>query len=66
MLLHVEKMSCNHCVRAVTSAVQALDPQAKVEVSLADGSVRIEGRVDTEAAASAIREEGYTVRVVEA
>lgn len=66
MLLNVQKMTCNHCVRAVTAAVQALDPQAQVEVSLADGAVRITSRADAEAAALAIREEGYTVRVIEA
>jgi copper chaperone len=66
MLLDVQKMTCNHCVRSVTAAVQALDPQAQVEVSLADGSVRIAGRLDAEAAARAIRDEGYTVRVLEA
>lgn len=66
MLLDVQKMTCNHCARAVTRAVQTLDPQAKVEVSLADGTVRVTGSVDAEAAARAIREEGYTVRVIEA
>jgi copper chaperone len=59
-------MTCNHCVRAVTNAVQALDPQAKVEVNLADGRVRVDGSVDAEAAVNAIREQGYTVRVIEA
>jgi copper chaperone len=66
MLLNVEKMSCNHCVRAVTKAVQALDAQAKVDVYLAAGTVRIAGQVDAEAAAKAIRAEGYEVRVIEA
>jgi copper chaperone len=66
MLLDVQKMTCNHCVRAVTNAVQALDPQAKVEVNLADGRVRVDGSVDAEAAARAIRDEGYAVRVIEA
>jgi copper chaperone len=66
MLLNVEKMSCNHCVRAVTKAVQALDAQAKVDVDLAAGTVRIAGQVDAEAAARAIRAEGYEVRVIEA
>jgi len=66
MLLNVQKMTCGHCVRAVTTAVQALDPQAKVEVDLADGSVRIQGHVAAEDAAAAIREEGYTVQVLQA
>jgi len=66
MLLNVGKMTCNHCVRSVTAAVLALDPQAKVEVNLASGTVRVTGHTDAEAAARVIREEGYTVRVVEA
>lgn len=65
MLLNVEKMTCNHCVRSVTNAVQALDARAKVDVDLPTGTVRIAGQVDAEAAAKAIREEGYTVRVIE-
>lgn len=66
MLLKVEKMSCGHCVRAVTNAVHEVDPQANVEVSLAEGTVRITGTVTPDAATRAIVEEGYTVQVLEA
>ena len=66
MLLNVEKMTCGHCVRSVTNAVKALDPQAEVVVSLADQTVRVSGSVTAEQAAAAIRDEGYTVRVNEA
>jgi copper chaperone len=66
MLLEVRKMTCNHCVRAVTAAVQGLDPDARVDVDLAHGTVRVEGaRVGADAAVAAIREEGYEVRVLE-
>ena len=65
MLLEVRKMTCNHCVRAVTAAVQGVQPAAKVDVDLGQGTVRIEGDVDADAAAAAIREEGYEVRVLE-
>lgn len=65
MLLDVRKMTCNHCVRAVTAAVHALDPAAKVEVDLAAGTVRVDGTVAPEAAAEAIREEGYEVAVLQ-
>lgn len=66
MLLDVRKMTCNHCVRSVTAAVHALDPEAKVEVDLAQGLVRIDGgRVEAAAAANAIRGEGYEVRVLQ-
>ena len=66
MLLDVRKMTCNHCIRAVTNAVRALDPEAHVEVDLAGGTVRVDAdRIDADAAAAAIRDEGYDVRVLE-
>lgn len=66
MLLNVQKMTCNHCVRSVTQAVHGLDPAARVEVDLADGTVRVDGAPQTAAVVQAIEAEGYTVRVVEA
>lgn len=65
MLLNVRKMTCNHCVRSVTAAVHALAPEARVEVDLGSGTVRIDGEADTDAAVNAIREEGYTVEVLQ-
>jgi copper chaperone CopZ len=49
----------------VTDAVRTVDPQAVVDVSLADGTVRIAGEMAAEEAAEAIREQGFTVRVTE-
>ena len=66
MLLNVEKMSCNHCVRSVTQAVHEVAPAAQVEVDLAQQTVRVQGATDVAALAKAIEAEGYTVRVVEA
>jgi copper chaperone len=66
MLLEVRKMTCNHCVRAVTAAVHAVNPNASVDVDLGRGTVRIDGDgTGVEAAAAAIRDEGYEVRVLE-
>jgi copper chaperone len=66
MLLEVRKMTCNHCVRAVTAAVHAVNPNASVDVDLGRGTVRIAGDgTGVEAAAAAIRDEGYEVRVLE-
>lgn len=66
MLLDVRKMTCNHCVRAVTAAVHARDPGATIEVDLARGTVRIDGgTTDASTAAEAIREAGYEVEVLE-
>ncbi|TRO36579.1 copper chaperone [Pseudomonas sp. ALS1131] len=57
----VSGMSCGHCVRAVTQAVQALDQAASVEVDLAAGLVRVQGNLDAAQIQAAIREEGYEV-----
>ena len=59
--LKVEGMSCGHCVRAVTNAVQALDATAQVQVDLASGEVRVESGLSVEQVLAAIREEGYEV-----
>jgi len=63
MLFKVEKMSCNHCVRAITGAIQALDPQARVEADLASGTVRVTGDLKAEDAVSAMQAEGYPARL---
>ncbi|MCW7539013.1 cation transporter [Aquabacterium sp. A7-Y] len=57
----VQGMSCSHCVAAVTRAVQALDPEARVDVDLSSGSVRIASGRPREALAQAIVDEGYAV-----
>jgi copper chaperone len=66
MLLKVEKMTCNHCVRSVTNAVKGVDPNADVTVDLPSGTVRVKTTADTEAVAAAIRDEGYPVKAVDA
>jgi copper chaperone len=57
----VEGMSCGHCVKAVTEAVQEVAPGAKVDVDLTTGKVQIDGANDAAAVSHAITEAGYTV-----
>jgi copper chaperone len=59
--LKVAGMTCGHCVRAVTEAIRAKDPAAKVEVVLAEGLVRAETTLPREAVAAVVAEEGYKV-----
>jgi copper chaperone len=59
--LQVENMSCGHCVGAVTKAVQAIDPAAKVEVDLASKSVKIDSTSALAPLKSAIADAGYPV-----
>jgi copper chaperone len=57
----VQGMSCGHCVRAVTQAVQRLDRQARVDVQLERGRVEVDSTQPRAAIAKAIAEEGYQV-----
>ena len=61
MKFSVEGMTCGHCVRAITRAVKALDPDATIDVDLAGGTVAIHGGMDDGLAAAAIEGEGYRV-----
>ncbi|KJH88047.1 MULTISPECIES: heavy-metal-associated domain-containing protein [Pseudomonas] len=56
---NVQGMSCGHCVKAVTQAVQAKDPAAQVQVNLGAGTVQVQSTLPKEALIEAIREEGY-------
>ncbi|AVE06963.1 copper resistance protein CopZ [Pseudomonas poae] len=59
----VEGMTCGHCVRAVTQAVQSQDPAASVKVDLAAKEVGVESRLSAEQVISLISEEGYSARL---
>ncbi|MDB6445052.1 cation transporter [Pseudomonas sp. 21TX0197] len=59
--LNVQGMSCGHCVRAITQAVQARDPSADVQVDLGAKTVRVQSFLPVETLVEAIQEEGYEV-----
>lgn len=61
MELKVTGMTCGHCTKAVTAAIQARDPAAKVEVVLAEGLVRATTTLPRTEVAALIAEEGYAV-----
>lgn len=52
-------MSCGHCVRAVTEAVQSVDPQARVEVDLESKRAKVDSAAGRTALATALTEAGY-------
>ena len=57
----VQDMTCGHCARAITQAVQAVDPGAQVQIDLAAHRVAIDSAQAAAAAlGDAIREAGYT------
>lgn len=59
----VSDMTCNHCVRTITKAVQAVSPGATVAADLAAHRVSIEAQAEPAALREAIADEGYDVRL---
>ena len=62
-VFNVQGMSCGHCVKAITQALQAKDPAASVRVDLAAKEVGGESALTTEQVIAAISEEGYEAKV---
>lgn len=60
-LFDVTGMTCGHCVRAVTEAIQQVDPAATVQVDLKAGQARVESTAPVAKLEDAIREAGYEV-----
>lgn len=44
MVFQIPAMSCNHCVKAITQAIQSIDPQAKVIIDLPSKRVEIDSK----------------------
>ena len=52
-------MTCGHCVGAVTQALQAVAPQARVQIDLATKKVQVDNADDRETLARALSDAGY-------
>jgi copper chaperone len=57
----VTGMTCGHCEKAVTRAIQNVDAQALVKIDRSQNKVEVESTLPRETVATAIAEEGYTV-----
>ena len=60
----VDGMTCDHCVRAVTTELGAIPGVCEVEVDLAAGTVTVssEQPLDPAAVGAAVEEAGYEIR----
>ncbi|MFT7724314.1 MAG: heavy-metal-associated domain-containing protein [Roseateles sp.] len=57
---HLPRMSCGGCARAVTAALHAVDPQARVQVDLAQRRVQLSpDRADAAAFAETLGRAGH-------
>ncbi|MDD2378052.1 MAG: copper chaperone CopZ [Bacilli bacterium] len=64
IVLQVEGMSCDHCVKSIKKSVNELPGVAQVEVSLSDKTVMVEydnTKVKVEQIKSVIEEQGYEI-----
>ncbi|MCO6551933.1 MAG: heavy-metal-associated domain-containing protein [Gilliamella sp.] len=62
MKLIVDNMSCQHCVKAITKAINEVDPKAIVTVDLAKHEVDIANSTISQVAIiEAINQAGYAV-----
>lgn len=61
LLLKVSGMTCEHCVSAVTRAVEAVPDVEAVAVDLTRGEVAVRGHPDEHAVRDAITGEGYEI-----
>ena len=59
----VRGMTCEHCVKAVTSEVSSVASVTQVDVDLASGQVRVisDEPLDDDAVRTAVAESGYEV-----
>lgn len=55
----IPNMSCGHCVRAITEAVKAADPQAQVQTDLPTHQVQVQSTAPREALVAQLTEAGY-------
>ncbi|MCU1730524.1 MULTISPECIES: heavy-metal-associated domain-containing protein [Pseudomonas] len=63
-VFNVQGMTCGHCVKAVTNAVQREDATAQVTVDLAQKQVSVKSELPSEQILELIREEGYEARAI--
>ena len=59
--LKVSGMTCGGCINAVTRAIQAQDPQAKVQADLPTQVVSLQTSLSPELAAELITDAGFPV-----
>ncbi|MEJ2480355.1 MAG: cation transporter [Acidihalobacter sp.] len=61
--LKITGMSCEHCVRAATKALEGVPGVESAEVTLTPGGAVVHGEADNAALIAAVKEEGYEAEV---
>ncbi len=63
MILNVTGMTCQHCVSAVTKALQGVTGVESAEVSLENKQAVVMGDADSQTLIQAVKSEGYDAAV---
>ena len=62
--LEISGMNCQHCVAAVTRALEAVPGVSAVSVDLAAGRAQVDGAADPGSLARAVIDAGYQARTL--
>ena len=60
-VFEVQGLTCGHCERAVTHAIQGVDAQAQIKIDRSANRVEVDSSASRDALQAAIAEEGYKV-----
>lgn len=60
-VFEVQGMTCGHCEKSVTQALQRTDPAASIRIDRAQNRVEVDSAAERPALQAAIQEEGYKV-----
>lgn len=61
--LKITGMTCGHCVKATTKALEGVPGVDSAEVTLTPGGAVVHGNADVSALIEAVKEEGYEAEV---
>lgn len=59
MKFHVPEITCAHCVRTITRALQSINAEARVDVDIAAKLVSVEGALTAEQVVAALAANDY-------
>ncbi len=59
--LKVERMTCGGCAATVRAAVAEVAPEARMEIEIPTGTLRVEGEADEALIRAAIEQAGYGI-----
>ena len=58
----IDDMHCNHCVKAISAAVEELNGITDFNINLADKSLEVEGDISEKQIIKAVKAVGYNIK----